>query len=254
MKIKQDITWYKTKYLDKKDWLIKKSLHYIFHYFENSLAQKDIKKIIKIQEENYKKILRILKLKNKRKLNYYLYPSKKIKEELMGDDGNGNAIWLEIKKEKEIWKSKKFEVHALYNREIQCIGAHEDTHLLSLLLGISIFLFSEGLAEFMSEKWHNKDIDLWTKNYLEKSKLYLIKFLVNNKNWDKVNEVIVYPQSGSFVRYLINTYGIDKFKKAYKELSRKKKLKSNTKTIKKIYSKSIKELEKDWKKYLKEKN
>jgi hypothetical protein len=251
MKIKQDIPWYKTKYLDKKDWLVKKSPHYIFHFLKNSLAQEDINKVIKVQEESYKKILRTLKLKNKRKLNYYLYPSKKIKNELMGDDGHGNGIWLEIAKQKRIWKSEKFEVHALYNNKIQCIGAHEDTHLLSLPWGVAIFLFSEGLAEFMSEKWQNKDIDFWAKEYLKKNKLYSIEFLANNKNWDKVNEMIVYPQSGSFIRYLIRIYGIEKFKRVYKKVSRKKKFNDNIRIIKEIYSKSIEKLEKDWKKYLK---
>ncbi len=247
--IRQNIPWFETDYQKKKDWQKRKSSHYVFHYFKNSLAEKDIKRIIAVQERSYKKILRILKLKNERKINYYLYPSKKTKQILMGDDGYGNAIWLEIKKRK-VWVSKKFEVHSIYNNKIQCIGPHEDTHLLSLPWGVSIFLFSEGLAEFMDKKWCGKDIDIWARKYLKENKLYSIKFLLENKNWDKVNNMIVYPQSGSFVRYLINTYGMGKFKKAYKGTSRQKILKENIKIMEIIYLKPIEEMEKNWKKHL----
>jgi len=249
-KVKQDVSWLREDYLAEKNWIIKRSPFYIFHYFKNSLAEKEINQIIKIQESAYKKILKNLKLKNKRKIRYYIYPSEEIKERLMGDSGNGNAIWIEIKKEKENWKSKKIEVHCIYSNKVKCIGEHEDTHLLSLLLGVATFLFSEGLAEFMSEKWDQKDIDFWTKKYLKRNKLYSLEFLIDNKNWNKINEAIVYPQAGSFVRYLIKIYGLEKFKEVYKNLSRNKTTKQNIKVIKKIYFKSIRELEENWKEYL----
>ncbi len=251
--IKQNIPWFKTDYQKKRNWTVRKSPHYVFHYSKNSLAEKDIKKIITVQEQSYKKILRTLKLKDKRKINYYLYSSRKNKQNLMGDDGHGNAIWLEIKKRK-VWVPKKFEVHSLYNNKIQCIGPHEDTHLLSLPLGVSIFLFSEGLAEFMDERWYGKDIDIWAKKYLKENKLYPIEFLVENKNWDKVNDMIAYPQVGSFVRFLINTYGIEKFKKVYRRTSRQKILKENIEIIEIIYPRPIEKLEKIWREYLRHKN
>lgn len=251
--IKQNIPWFKTDYQKKRNWMVRKSPHYVFHYFQNSLAEKEIKKIIETQELAYKKITKTLKLKNKRKINYYLYPSKKTKQNLIGDDGHGNAIWLEIKKRK-VWVPKKIEVHSLYNNKIQCIGPHEDTHLLSLPWGVSIFLFSEGLAEFMDERWYGKDIDIWARKYLKENKLYSLKFLLENKNWNKVNDMITYPQVGSFVRFLINTYGIEKFKKIYKRTSRQKILKENVKIVEIIYSKSTEYLEKNWRKYLGIKN
>jgi hypothetical protein len=168
----------------------------------------------------------------------------------MGDDGNGNAIWIKIKREKEIWNPEKFEVHSFYSDKIKCIGEHEDTHLLSISLGAAIFLFSEGLAEFMSEKWNQKDIDFWAKKYLKKNKLYSLKFLTNDKNWRRIDEEIVYPQAGSLIRYLIKIYGLEKFKEVYKNLSREKTNRQNIKITEDVYSKPIKELEEDWKRYL----
>lgn len=249
MKLKQDIPWCKNKYLEK-DWLIKKSPHYIFHYFKNSLAKKDIDKIIKIKEGHYNKILSLLKTKNYRKIKYYLYPTLKKKIELMGDNSPGNVIWEEFELRDNKVKTNRFEIHVLYDAKTKFIGEHEDTHLLSLSWGLSIYLFNEGLSQFMEGSLFGKDIDVLSKRLMKKNKLYSLKWLLNNKNWDKVKEKIVYPQAGSFVRYLINTYGLEKFKKVYKKLSRNKKVQDNIKIIENTYLKSVKELEANWKKYL----
>lgn len=246
MKIKQDIPWYKIKYLDKKDWVIKKSPHYIFYYFKNSLAEKNISKIIKIKERHYNKILSFLKTKNYQKIKYYLYPSLKEKKKLMGDDSPGNVIWQEFELIADKVRTGGFEIHVLYNAKKKFIGEHEDVHLLSLPLGLSIYLFNEGFAQFMEGSLFGKDIDILSKRFLKKNKLYSLKWLLDNKNWDKVREEIVYPQAGSFVRYLISTYGIKKFKKVYKALSRNKTFRENIRIIERTYSKPIKELEREW--------
>lgn len=249
MKFKQDIPWYKDKYLEK-NWLIKKSSRYIFHYLKNSLAEKNINKIIKIKERHYSRILLFLKTKNYPKIRYYLYPSLREKKKLMGNNSLGNAIWEELKLIDNRVKTKKFEIHVLYDGKIKFIGEHEDTHLLSLPFGLSIYLFNEGLSQFMEGSLFGKDIDILSKRLMKKNKLYPLKWLINNKNWERVKEEIVYPQAGSFIKYLINTHGLEKFKKVYKKLSRNKKVKENIKIIESSYSKSIKELEKDWQKYL----
>lgn len=249
MEIKQDIPWYKNKYLEK-DWLSKKSPHYIFYYFKNSLAEKDINEIMKVKERHYHKILSFVKTQNYLKIKYYLYPLLKEKKKLMGDDSLGNVIWEEFELTNNKVKTKKFEIHVLYDIKRKFIGEHEDTHLLSLPLGLSIYLFNEGFAQFMEGKLFGKDINILSKRLMKKNKLYPLKWLIDNKNWDKVKKGIVYPQTGSFVRYLINTYGLGKFKKVYKKLSRNKTVQKNIKIIETIYSKSIKELETNWKKYL----
>lgn len=49
MQIKQEITGYKKDYL-RKEWLERKSSHYVFYYLKNSLAEKDIDKIVESGE------------------------------------------------------------------------------------------------------------------------------------------------------------------------------------------------------------
>ena len=249
MLIKQNIPWYKTEYY-KKNWQIKKSLPYVFYCFKNSLAEKDIDKIIQLKKRHYQKILLFLNLKNSQTIHYYLYPTLKDKLKLMGDDSPGNSIWEKFESTNGIPKTNKFEIHAVYNNDCKFIGEHEDTHLLSLPWGLSIYLFCEGLAQFMEGNLFGRDIDEISKELLRQNKLYSLLKLVDNNNWDKVKPPVIYPQAGSFVRFLIESYGLKKFKSVYQKLSRLNSYENNLEIIRKGYSNGINELEKKWKEKL----
>lgn len=246
MKIKQETPWYKNDYL-KQEWLKQKSGHYVFYYSQNSLAEKDIDKITKQKEKQYEKILNFLSLKNDRIIQYYIYSSVKEKTILMGDNSPGNAIWGEFELTNGEPKTSKFEIHTVYNDKCKFIGEHEDTHLLSLPFGLSIYLFCEGLAQFMEGNLFGKDIEVISKELLNQNKLYPIRDLVDNKNWEKVEPKIIYPEAGSFTRFLINTYELDKFKEVYQKLSRLNNFRENLKIVEDGFGKSIEELEKNWK-------
>jgi hypothetical protein len=250
MKFKQNIPWYKNKYL-KKNWATKKSAHYIFYFFKDSLAKKNIDQIINIKEKHYKKIISFLHVQNDKIINYYLYPSLEIKKKLMGDNSFGNVIWKEFELVQEKVKTKSFEIHVLYNKDVKFIGEHEDTHLLSLPWGLSIYLFDEGLSQFLEGTLLGKDNNFLAKKFMEKGELYSLKWLLDHNNWSETKPEIIYSQVGSFVDYLINQYGLDKFKKTYKKLSRKNKILKNIKIIEKFYQKNMEEIEKEWKNKLK---
>ncbi|MBU2595813.1 hypothetical protein KJ713_03220 [Patescibacteria group bacterium] len=215
-------------------WQIKKSRHYIFHYFPNSLAEKEIKEIVKNQEATYFEILDFLGVKNNKIINYFLYPDNKIKGEMMGDDGNGNTV------------RDKFEVHAVYKQDIKCIGAHEDTHLLSLPLGLSVELFREGLAEFMSKTWHHKSHNFWVRKYLTENKIPDLSVIIDDEKWDKIDDMVSYPCAGSFVKFLIRKFGKEKFFELYKNMNPRKGPQNNLKKVFEMTGKTIFELQREW--------
>jgi hypothetical protein len=245
MKYLQNIDWYKNDYLNN-DFVKRESSHYFFYFQKGSLAEKDIQNIINIKETHHEKILNWLKLNNNRKISYYLYPSIKEKMILMGDDSPGNAIWKEIEIINREHRSKKFEIHVVYNEKCKFIGEHEDTHLLSLPWGLSIYLFCEGLAQYMEGNFMGNDLHLVTKKLSQENKLYPIKWLCNNNNWKTIKPTVIYPQVGSFVKFLKDNYGKDKFKKVYKSTSRNYDIAKNLLKIENIYSKNINTLEKEW--------
>ena len=63
------------------------SEHYVFHYFPDSEAERDINTIVMTQEAAYAKITSFLGVEGpNRPIEYYFYPDKTTKTALMGDD------------------------------------------------------------------------------------------------------------------------------------------------------------------------
>jgi hypothetical protein len=245
MRYIQNILWYKSDYLnqsfDKEE-----SFHYVFYFPKDSLAEKDIKEIVELKEKHYSKIISFLELKNGRKIDYYIYSSIKEKTLLMGDDSPGNAIWQEL--EDNI--PKEFEIHVVYSEKCKFVGEHEDTHLLSLPWGLSIYLFCEGLAQYMEDNFMNKDLHLISKELLNENKLYSLQWLCDNNNWENVEPTTIYPQVGSFTKFLIEKYGKGEFKEVYQNTSRNHDISKNLFEIERVYSKDINQLEREWKDFI----
>lgn len=242
--IKQNIDWHKDEYLNQ-NWQSLKTSHYNFHFLKNSDAERDIKLISTNKEKHHQTISNWLGIINARKINYYLYNSIKEKNELMGDDSPGNAIWQELDLGSNPF-SKKFEIHVIYNEKCKFIGEHEDTHLLSLPWGLSIYLFCEGLAQYMENSFIGKDLHVISKKLLSENKLYPLKNLCDNENWETVEPIIIYPQAGSFIKFLIERYGKEKLIEVYKKTSRNFDLIQNLLEIHNTYTKTINELENEW--------
>jgi len=215
-------------------WLTKKSTHYLFHFSQGSVAEKEIDKIVTTQEIEYQKTIDFLATKNDRIINYFLYPNNKTKGELSGNDGNGHA------------ERDKFEVHAVYNNEIKCIGAHEDTHLLTSFLGLPPQLFREGLAEYMSGNWHNVKHDEWAVRFLAEGKLPDLAQIIDDEKWYELDDSISYPSAGSFVGFLIQKLGREKFLELYKALNRDFTPKKNTTIFQKIADSTISGMQAEW--------
>ena len=217
-----------------KEYTKKSSPHYDYFYFKDSLAEKEIEKIIDIQESAYQKILKFLNVKNDRKIKYYLYPSNKIKGEITGDDGNGHTV------------REKFEVHAVYTDKVKCIGAHEDTHLLSTTLGLPPQLLREGLAEYMSGTWDGKSHDEWASQFLIEDKMLDLLQIIDDEEWYEQDDTISYPSAGSFVGYLIKKLGKEKFLELYRALNRDFSPKKNEAIFQKITDSIIQEIQTAW--------
>ena len=245
----QNIDWYNNKYLEK-DFIEKEYPHYLFHFEKGTLANQDIDQIIELKESHYNRIMKWLDVNNTRKIDYYIYPNIKEKIGLMGDDSPGNVIWEELTIDEKGDRARKFEIHVVYNERCKFIGEHEDAHLLSLPWGLSIYLFCEGLAQFMEDSFMGQELHEVTKKLKEENKLYSIEFLCSNDNWKDVEPIVIYPQVGSFVKFLINKYSRERFKAAYQDTSRHYGLSKNLEQIKKVYNKSISELESEWLKHI----
>lgn len=146
---------------------------------------------------------------------------------------------------------KDFCVHCLYIKNIKPIGEHEDTHLLSLPWEYPIGFLREGLAEYLvGHDWYEKNHDIRAKTGVKKKMFPNLKTLMDNKGWintDDSKAIFFYCLAGSFVKFLIDEFGKNKFKKLYKNAFYKNNASKNIKIFKDVYKISIDEAEKKWK-------
>jgi hypothetical protein len=245
----QDISWYRYGYLEK-DMEKRESPHYLFHFGKETLASRDIDDIIRLKESHHEKITRWLGAGSNKKIDYYIYPDIKEKLLLMGDDAPGNVIWEELVIDEKGVIPSKFEIHVVYNERCKFVGEHEDTHLLSLPWGLSIYLFCEGLAQFMEDGFMGEELHIVSKRLRADNRLYPIVFLCSNHNWEKVDPAIIYPEVGSFTRFLIDKYSKERFEEVYRSTSRHHDLVGNMDRVERVYGKDISRLESEWLDYI----
>ncbi len=242
MQTTQNLNNYTALYTTYKGWGVKKTPHYIFYFTSDSPAEKEIELIASRQESAYTKIHLLLNTDFiSEPIRYYIYPSEELKKELMGDDGYAQAIWHDN------------SVHIVYTDSIKPLGEHEDTHLLTLSWGVSFGLLQEGLAEYTSGcVWHGVDEDMIARDEYEKGSLPAVPALMSHDAWvhySENREQILYPLAGSFVRFLIQSYGLEVFKKIYKETNRQNTIDQNVSVIESCCE-NISTLENNFRQYL----
>ncbi len=224
--------------MNKKNMNKTSSEHYDLYYFNKSVAERDINKILKLQEACFKDISELLNIKLEFKIEYYLVDSPDLVGEIYGDNEPCNGFAIEPNK-----------IYAVYNDKIKCIGYHEDVHIIASAINKPKSNFiREGLAMYFDKTWWNKSNEEWVKQYISEKKYKKINELFNNKKFLNYSDDITYPIAGAFTKFLIDIYGIKKYLLLYKYKGR-----NFFKEIKKIYLKDFKKLEQDFLIYIKNK-
>jgi hypothetical protein len=105
------------------------------------------------------------------------------------------------------------------------ITIHELTHVISAPMGIPLFKISprialmEGLATAMQEQEMNLPIDEWARTMQAQNMLPDIDRSLGAFSFWKQNPTRVYLASGSFVKWLLENFEVEKFKKVYRGIS-----------------------------------
>ena len=175
--------------------------HYAFHYKPGSFAEKDIRSIAKEQERCFDRIVALLNIPYCDTIQYVLTDSPeengRIIEELFGEyaPGNGFAIGPN-------------NVFAVYNEQVRCVGAHEDTHLISYAYcDPSCELLHEGLAVYMDGEWWGKPNAEWVKAFLSNGSYRSVFALAEDETFRNTPCEISYPIAGAFTAFLIERLG-----------------------------------------------
>ena len=186
------------------------SEHYVFHFQPGSLAGNEIAWIAQNQEQCFSKISTVLQIDYREKIHYYFTESPLEIGRVFWEEGtpcNGVALCGRM----------QAKIYAVYNETVKCIGSHEDTHLISFRINYpeSDFVV-EGLAMFMDGCWWGVPNDMWAAYYKQKRPEIAVLKLLDNDIFAKEGCVVTYPIAGAFTRFLIDTYGLEKYLNLYK--------------------------------------
>jgi hypothetical protein len=189
-----------------KELLLSVSENYEFYYYKNSLAEKDINKIISIQEDCYKKICSTLRICPSLKIKYYLTNTPEEVGEIYGDREPCNGF-----------ASPPDKVYAVYNDKTKCIGPHEDAHLLSYTINKPQSAFiREGLAMYFDRVWWKIENKKWVKSFIESNEYIPCSQLLNNEVFFKYPDRITYPIAGAFTNFIIVEFGVETYLNLYR--------------------------------------
>jgi len=212
-------------------WKHKESPHFIFYYPEGGIAERDINDIMKDYEKNYEKIIDFLNIKAlNTPIQCYLFSSADKLWEMTGADCGFTRPHVR-------------QIYTLYSTEMK--ENEPPARLIAYIISFSINkkinnepFIQWGLAEFFTqEELKNKVIQLKKANkFIPLSSL--------RKGFYNYERDVALTESGSFVKFLIDAYGIYKFKTIWPA-------EDIDKALKELYKKSFKDLEKEWQIYLK---
>jgi tetratricopeptide (TPR) repeat protein len=210
--------------------------HFVIYYAPGTPEAKHIELIAEDHEWRYHQLKEFLKVNSNGtvspKVRSYIYPDIETRKKIIGagDTTIANPIHREI--------------HLVYDSFPHPVLKHELTHVISSEFGMKILRISpkvgliEGLA--VAADWNENGFTPheWSKSMIKSGAAPDIKGIIGFGFWYAPPKKS-YTLMGSFCRYLIDTYGVEKFKILYR-----------TGEFIKVYGKSLDELVSEWKKFL----
>ena len=207
--------------------------HFDIYYSSGSLKVDQIEKIALLHEFYYDELFRKLNLNEPQHIKSFIYASAEQKGKLIGAKYTNIAKpWLK-------------QIH-INLADLENVLEHEMTHVLAGEFGWSPFRIAknsgliEGLATAITGISVNETVHRAASLILTVFPDYPVEKLFTISGFMSENSRISYALSGSFCKYLIDTFGISKFKNVY-----------SGKTFPDTYGFNLKELINMWEKNVK---
>lgn len=215
----------------------KTTAHFTVHYRANTFAEADLGTFAGDAEEAVRHIEQLLELEWSGQADFYLAYA------LFSPPDSGLRGYT---------RSYERMIFVLYDGtgtrlDRQYITAHEITHQVArdAIGGASSTMLSEGLAMYTGQRYllmnGNVSLDGFARAALEQGRLVPLTHLIDGRTGyrGRLFDRYPYDEAGSFVQYLIRTYGVRQFKQVY-----------TSGDFAGVYGKDIGTLEEEWKSYL----
>jgi hypothetical protein len=187
---------YQTRFLERQ------TAHHVLHFERGSEAERDIERLAAGAERDVAAVARALGVPVlPRKLTTYYWKDLRTKERLTGREGNAHAIGD--------------VVHMTYGGGIDATGPHEYVHIMANeLIGAGpAALLREGLAVMVDGDWNGLPLDAAAAALQRSGKMPpLSRLLCCFRDLD---DNVSYPLAGHLVRFVVQRWGMDRFKQLY---------------------------------------
>jgi len=209
------------------DWRSATTEHFQLHFEANSLAEARIEVLKLLQEKSF---VRNLKLLGASQYPYgtdaFIVSSRERMKELIGRETNGIAF-----------PDKKI-VCFIFNEKQNAGGAHELMHVMArnLWTGNPKTWINEGLAVYADDQWWGHKLHDLNKYLLQGGKLIPLEKLIEHLT--DYSDMIVYPEAGSFLKYLYEQYGIVKVRQLWAH--------GDTQDFQRVFGEDLATLEREW--------
>ena len=197
--------------------------HFTIYYEANSATVPRLDEIEKSIEVSRASVLSLLQVKEfPDRIHVFLVDSRPRMRDLMGAEQFGGAI------------AKTRVVFAVVNATNTGCSTHEFCHVIaSSVWGKPERWIDEGFASFSDERWRNRD--MLAARLAAQGRLLPLKNLA--EDFLKHPEGVTYIESASFLGFVIERYGMEKFKDVWK---------GGFKRLPKALGRSVPELEAEW--------
>jgi hypothetical protein len=217
---------------DKVEWESKDAKFITYNWFkERPFPPEDMKRVSGLIE-GIAKEAGIKKIEGR--INYYLYP----------DEETFMRI-LERPKYRTAARWDKKELH-----DVKSYNDHEIIHLILYDLGFPPVGLSKGLVFYFRAEYNHWDLDIRSKRFLLQRRIPALYKTIHPDRWRTADHAVVVPAWGSFVKYLIDNYGMDKFKELYSLTSGIDEEGPFSARFKDVYGIDFQEADRAWRLYL----
>ncbi len=219
-----------TRDKEKEDWDELPSAHFFFRFILNSLADLHWAEIKGYAETEYRRFRETFGFTQPAmdRMEYFLLPCRA--NEVVWDDRFNIGL--------DPSKNKIYSIYNLFERSLDSPGM--GFLLFYRLWGYAPPLLAEGIGNYFSLSHH------FTKKLIASERWIPLNQLLITKDYRRQPEDVAFWEACSFVRFLVKTYHLDKFKLLYKrstDLTLKQ-------TIEEVYKKDLATLEKEWLSFL----
>jgi hypothetical protein len=218
----------------KDGWLLDRESQHFIYYTQPGQSIPDGS--VKLNEFTYAKVTELFPATRATKIRYYKYRSQTDLQQAFGRPRKGYAHQTD----------EGSTVHSVYS-----CHPHEVIHAVTYQIGRPPAFFEEGLA--LAYDWRfaleEGEVHALARRELLQQQLFPLRSILTISGFRAYNSITSYIEAGSFVKYLMDTYGPDKMRSLF-TLPRYSDSRQIEIAFEEIYGQSLSEMESEWRAFL----